>query len=159
MAQTFADRITLAMEKKGMKYFSELSAKADVAPNSLATWMKKGEIPRGRSRLKIGNALDVSYEWLLTGEGPMELPPAPKGFADDDLQQDLSAVMEAVNQVDGFCATFRLSLSGKGKLAVAGLLVQLMGSLGARTLDEIPLEAMGKWSQDVLRLVQSGEIK
>lgn len=73
MPETFAERLDLAMQKKGIKFFSELAKLAQVSPNSLTTWVEKGSIPRPSSQLAVCNALGVRYEWLQSGKGPMEM--------------------------------------------------------------------------------------
>jgi len=72
--KTFKQRLDYAMEKVGIGSYAELAAKASVSPNSITNWLKRGEIPSGSARMSIGNALNVSYEWLRTGEGSEERP-------------------------------------------------------------------------------------
>jgi len=158
MVQTFSERLKLAMEKAEIKSLLELSKRSGISQNSLTTWTTKGKTPRGASCLALANAMGVSWQWLASGEGPMELP-QPSVIELPGYQADLHPILEAVNQVDGFCETFHLEISDRGKFSIAGLLVQIMGARHARSLQEIPLDVMGQWSQDVLRRVQSGEIK
>jgi len=72
--KTFKQRIDYAMGKVGIGSYSELAARALVSPSSIANWLKRGEIPSGSARMSIGNALNVNYEWLRTGEGSEDRP-------------------------------------------------------------------------------------
>jgi len=74
------DRISLARKEAGFNK-SELARNLDVTPTSCSSW----ELPtanRNNSRPSVNNLgrlaliLNVRFEWLATGRGPMSLAPA-----------------------------------------------------------------------------------
>jgi len=105
MDSPFVDRLNLAMQKKGMKYFSELAKAAEVSPNSITAWTAKGEIPRGSSRLAICNALDVRYDWLATGEGRMDLGPNRDRRLREMTMRDTDETVAEAMTIYGECDT------------------------------------------------------
>lgn len=73
------DRISLARKEAGFNK-SELARSLNVTPTSCSSW----ELPTGNrnnSRPSVGNLgrlaliLNVRFEWLATGRGPMSLTP------------------------------------------------------------------------------------
>ena len=72
LMETFDERLRSSMEKVGIKTFRDLSIRAGINPNTITTWIKRGEIPSGSARMNIANILKVDYEWLRTGKGQRE---------------------------------------------------------------------------------------
>lgn len=72
MFEKFKDRLDFAMEKKGIKTYSEVARLAKINPNSITRWVAKDGPPRGSSYLALSSILDVSFEWFSTGKGPTE---------------------------------------------------------------------------------------
>ncbi len=63
----FIDRLeNFLNEKKITK--TELAEKIGIRRPTISEWKKNGAIPSGDICLKIANYLNVSVEWLLTGE-------------------------------------------------------------------------------------------
>ncbi|WP_306600717.1 helix-turn-helix transcriptional regulator [Geothrix sp. 21YS21S-2] len=65
-------RIKSAREAKGWTQ-ADLAASLGMGDRSMVSrWETDEAIPRGSTRLKIANALDVENEWIRTGTGPRE---------------------------------------------------------------------------------------
>ena len=64
--ETFWERIELLLKKQGFSQ-KELGEAVSVSGASITGW-KNGSIPRADIALKIANYLNVSVEWLITGE-------------------------------------------------------------------------------------------
>ncbi len=65
--KTFIDRIEEVLEKKGISK-TELSEALNIRRPTLSEWKKNGAIPSADIALKIAKYLNVSVEWLITGE-------------------------------------------------------------------------------------------
>jgi transcriptional regulator with XRE-family HTH domain len=72
---SIGSRIKYARELKGITQ-EEMGAQLGVDRSHVSKWETLGVIPRGQTRLKIAECLNVSNEWLRTGEGTPE-PPEP----------------------------------------------------------------------------------
>jgi transcriptional regulator with XRE-family HTH domain len=85
------DRISLARKEAGFNK-SELARNLDVTPTSCSSW----ELPsdnRNNSRPSVNNLgrlaliLNVRFEWLATGRGPMSLTPTARSQPKTPLSQ------------------------------------------------------------------------
>lgn len=65
--KTFIDRIEEVLEKKEISK-TELSEALNIRRPTLSEWKKNGAIPSADIALKIAKYLNVSVEWLITGE-------------------------------------------------------------------------------------------
>lgn len=63
----FVERIDEKLKEKNLKRLS-LCDDLNLTHSALTDWKKRGTIPSGDICLKIANYLNVSVEWLLTGE-------------------------------------------------------------------------------------------
>jgi transcriptional regulator with XRE-family HTH domain len=69
---TLTERLTLAMSRRGISQ-AELARQCGVKQPSVHGWLSgKSKFLRGENLLKAAAVLQVSEEWLATGEGPME---------------------------------------------------------------------------------------
>lgn len=65
--ESFNDRFErLLADKKLQK--KEIAEKIGVSQNGISTWKATGTIPRADIAIKIAKELDVSVEYLITGE-------------------------------------------------------------------------------------------
>ena len=70
----FAQRLTFAMERKGMTQ-TELSKHFNISPQSVQAWCSGRNTPRDHKRVtRLAEVLDVNAAWLLTGEGGIDKP-------------------------------------------------------------------------------------
>lgn len=66
------DRLTIAMKSAGISQ-AELARMCGVKPPSVSGWLSgKAKFLRGENLLAAANALNVSQQWLATGEGAMK---------------------------------------------------------------------------------------
>jgi transcriptional regulator with XRE-family HTH domain len=86
----FWPRLLELIEQRG-KTRKELVAAAGIAPNSFATWVRRGTIPNGYVLAIIAKELGVTVEYLVNGPAPE--PPASTYLA--QTQDDSSAWMMA----------------------------------------------------------------
>lgn len=85
----FKTRLKEEMEYKGIQH-KELAAKADIKPRALLTYVAANpSMPPADVAVKIANALDVSVEYLVTGE---DLIHGPKYAEIQEIVRDLSAL-------------------------------------------------------------------
>jgi len=63
---------------------SEAAATAGVAKSTFQNWVEGKSDPSFAGLTKFASAVDVSLDWLATGEGPMH-PESPKGGASADF--------------------------------------------------------------------------
>lgn len=98
----------------------DLAKYLGIAKTSVSSWRARQNIPRKHLDC-IARNMRISYEWLLTGEGDMSLPPPPlptnlrylqpkksAGIAADpteeELEREQAAVIAAVSNVAGLDA-------------------------------------------------------
>lgn len=75
---TLTERLTLAMSRRGISQ-AELARQCGVKQPSVHGWLSgKSKFLRGENLLKAASVLQVSEEWLATGDGPMEPGEKPK---------------------------------------------------------------------------------
>jgi PAS domain S-box-containing protein len=73
----FSARLQDALKKRGMTQ-KELSDRILISPSTVTRWFTGGSQPQPRTIEAIANAIGVRKEWLLSGEGEPDLPPAGK---------------------------------------------------------------------------------
>ncbi|TDB28427.1 XRE family transcriptional regulator [Stenotrophomonas sp. ATCM1_4] len=72
---TLADRLSIAMSKRGMSQ-AELARRCGVSQPSVHGWLSgKAKFLRGENLLRAASVLNVSEEWLATGQGSMDQRP------------------------------------------------------------------------------------
>jgi hypothetical protein len=71
-SEEFENRLKIAMEKKGVKTFTELARIADISRPTLHNAVKNGGIRNTATRAQVANALGVRTAWLKDGTGPMQ---------------------------------------------------------------------------------------
>ena len=90
---TVGSRIREARESKGWTQ-DDLAQRLSTSRTLVSSWEGDKTIPRGGTRLKIANAMDVSTEWLRVGTGPRDLPDAGGDPRDRDQEtQDAAALL------------------------------------------------------------------
>lgn len=65
--KTFIDRVEEILERKSISK-TELSEVLNIRRPTLSEWKKNGAFPAADIALKIAKYLNVSVEWLITGE-------------------------------------------------------------------------------------------
>ena len=89
-ATTFGDRLAGAREAVGMTQ-KELAQRLGVKLKTLKCWEEDLAEPRANKLSMMSGLLNVSLPWLLSGQGD-----GPDGPAEDDLDQDLQAMMAEI---------------------------------------------------------------
>jgi transcriptional regulator with XRE-family HTH domain len=89
---TCGGRIRACRDAKGLTQ-AQLGEASNNPLEMIQAWEEDDGMPRGSERLRIGNALNVSYEWLRTGEGPMELQPIPEDRPNPALTPHIEGLM------------------------------------------------------------------
>lgn len=72
---TFAGRLTYAMRVRGHTKAAGLAARIGVTESAISRW-KNGHPITLEHAVALRNALFVSLDWLLCGEGPFEITAA-----------------------------------------------------------------------------------
>lgn len=117
MAQTFADRLKMAMEKAGIATYKELAEIVGVDPNTVTNWVNKGEIARSSARIVVADALRVNINWLHSGQGKMDLGPEPMRRIREMRQRaenegrNLDAAEQRLRVLQGQHATFMAAIA------------------------------------------------
>lgn len=65
--KTFIDRVEEILERSGISK-TELAEVLNIRRPTLSEWKKNGAFPSADIALKIAKYLNVSVEWLITGE-------------------------------------------------------------------------------------------
>lgn len=91
MTGSTGQRIKEAREAKGWTQ-DDLADALKTSRTLVSNWERDETIPRGSTRLKIANALEVSTEWLRTGEGNRDMPGISQVLKEEDYDG------EALNQ-------------------------------------------------------------
>lgn len=79
LKENFGDRVKKTREARGITA-SELSRLTDVTPTAVWNWENKHRIPQAKTLGPLATVLNVSKDWLLSGEGnatPSPLVTAP----------------------------------------------------------------------------------
>lgn len=69
---TFAGRLTYAMSARGHSKAAGLAAAIGVTESAISRW-RNGHPIALEHAIAVRNALSVSLDWLLCGEGPFEI--------------------------------------------------------------------------------------
>lgn len=65
--ELFYERLERLLKENDIKQ-KELAEKCGISPNGISTWKVTGTIPRADIAVKIAGILNVSTEYLVTGE-------------------------------------------------------------------------------------------
>lgn len=146
---TIADRIRSAREKRGLTTY-EAAELAGVSQSSWSDWENSVSVPRGANRLKAAQALEVSAEWLRTGEvvtvhrgshvvslsspGAYEIENAI-AFSPEDQRLLDSAIVASEGYLELLHQPADLSL----RIQLAGLVVRKLRELGKSAANELTL--------------------
>ena len=68
---TTGERIKSAREYRRISQ-TELAILSGIAQGTICKWEKGKTVPSTEHTIKLAEAMDVSYEWLLLGKGEME---------------------------------------------------------------------------------------
>ena len=92
--EDFGARIQRTREARGMNA-SELARLTHVTPTAVWNWENKNRIPQTKTLASLATVLNVSKEWLLTGQGDINVV-----FRTDvDLSSyPLEELMKAINK-------------------------------------------------------------
>ena len=117
----FSDRLAKSVDDFAGGNWAELARRAGLTRSTLQQ-IKNGADPRGDTLLRISRALDVSVDWLLSGEGQ------PPGAVSTPASTDL---MTASIPVSGVTVPFRNKDKGRGqRLDAKAVLERLSQVLG-----------------------------
>ena len=73
-----SERVRAVMKERGIRSVRELGRLAGLGEEYTVKLVARGLSRAGSANvLKIADALNVNYRWLVTGEGERDLPPAP----------------------------------------------------------------------------------
>lgn len=103
---TLSERLQQALRRSGISQ-AELARRCGVKQPSVHGWLSgKAKFLRGENLLKAASVLGVSEDWLATGRGAMDTPPAHRAPAQgpsarqpmtpDELAERLAATLKAV---------------------------------------------------------------
>ncbi len=91
-AATFGDRVAAAREALGMTE-EELARRLGVKLKTVQAWEQDTSEPRANKLQMLAGILNVSFRWLLTGEGEgLDAPAEP-------LAEDLAGLLTELRQV------------------------------------------------------------
>lgn len=105
----FVARINDRMAALGLNGV-DLAAKAGMTPTAISRY-RQGRIPAAEELLALANALGVTMEWLLTGQGPSPAAPVRSGeppglrqakAAAERLARQLGEAEETARALRGF---------------------------------------------------------
>lgn len=111
---------------------TQLAKVCEIAPTQFSRYESGRATPRPETLSKIAAALNVTIEWLATGEGPVQgdnqLPPMPEGFESVSLTlpADLVARMEDSARQNGLTLEMELLRRLDEKNAAAASLDSLV---------------------------------
>jgi len=69
----FFERLRQVLADRGMSQ-ADLARELGVGEATVSEWFTRGRVPSGDVLLRLPAVLEVNGHWLLTGEGPRELP-------------------------------------------------------------------------------------
>ena len=98
----FFERLRQVLDDRGLSQ-ADLARELGVGVATVSEWFTRGRVPNGDVMLRLPGVLRVNGHWLLTGEGPRELAPAPGGDpylhgAGDALQRIGEALEEVARR-------------------------------------------------------------
>ena len=93
-AATFGDRVAAAREALGMSD-DELARRLGIKLRTVQNWEQDLSEPRANKLQMLAGILNVSFRWLLTGEG--DGAPAPA----EEIGEDLSALLSELRHLRG----------------------------------------------------------
>ncbi len=105
-------RIKIARKYKGLSQ-DELAKRIGVAQQNIARWEKGERIPGAKNLIKISKALDVSIDWILTGESSFMVKDGKKSKEKEDIIQ---FVLEDPEMKNLFVFLSHISLNFRKKI-------------------------------------------
>lgn len=134
-----------------------LAKNTGLSPGTISEWLKEEEptTPDQNSIRRISKALEVSFEWLATGDGDMVPAASQAGSYPQGLPREVrEAVQKAVQMVEDFISVIPAAKRVEDK-AKKGLYVMLVADLlVAGRQEEIP-DTMRNVIQDFSRPPES----
>lgn len=73
MLAGFVRRLREALQLRGLSQ-ADLARRIGVGEATVSEWLTRGRAPLGDVMLLLPEVLDVNGHWLLTGNGPREIP-------------------------------------------------------------------------------------
>ncbi|MBS9779929.1 MAG: helix-turn-helix domain-containing protein, partial [Moraxellaceae bacterium] len=123
---TFQDRLVEAMHEKRVKQV-QIKDAVNVSKGTVSNWVSGKTNPDGVSILKIAKFLNISVDWLATGEGEMnpntqstttaEVQP-PINNDEPEIKLTMDALKKFLNSNEGFLIEKFRSLSTENQQAV-----------------------------------------
>ncbi len=97
-ATTFGDRLAGAREQAGMTQ-SDLAKRLGVKLSTLRSWEDDFSEPRANKLSMMAGLLNVSLQWLLSGEGEGISAPTDAQVVPSDIQQLLLEIRDIRSQM------------------------------------------------------------
>lgn len=97
--ENIVDRVDTILKEKNLKR-QALADSIGVSLQSFTDWKRRNSIPAGDILLRIAKYLNVSLEWLITGEDEEGLSPEIRALVEKIKildQNDFKAVQQLVN--------------------------------------------------------------
>lgn len=90
------------MAERGLRQ-EDLAAQIPAGAGTVNAWLKDGAMPGGRHMVRLPEVLGVSGHWLLTGQGPKDLPmtPDPAIAAIDTTTKRIAEVVASIRREVG----------------------------------------------------------
>ncbi len=131
---TFRDRLVEAMHEKRVKQV-QIKEAVGVSKGTVSNWVSGKTSPDGVSILKIAKFLNVSVDWLATGEGGMNPLPQhsiegiptsevqpPINNDEPEIKLTMDALKKFLNSNEGFLIEKFRSLSTENQQAVINII-------------------------------------
>ncbi len=96
ISESFNERFERLLEEKNLQK-KDIALKVGISPNGISTWKITGTIPRADVAIKIAKELNVSVEYLITGELPgLNTQENPLAYQVAKLSADKQKVVKAL---------------------------------------------------------------
>jgi|GEM_PF-797164 len=135
MTNTYPLRLRILMARKQKRLSQEqLAALLQVGRSAVANWECGKAVPKTRNLHSLAGHLDVSFDWLATGHGPMRAPQdTPVAVADmgtaitDDEQLLLQAFRHLPKRQQHHIARSLAAIAAVSAMALEDLLPYIGG--------------------------------
>jgi len=177
---TIGSRIKLARERKKLsvedilKKMPPTKNGKQIDPAQFSRWEKDEQTPRDGTLRALAEILEVGFGWLRVGDtgaapgasrnagpataaaesGGKELPPY-----DEHTLGAVAISLESMRFVEHFTKAFDLKLTVGGITVMVSITSQRLAAHQARTISDIPTDAIADLTRTLLDAVRAGEIR